>query len=183
MSFLDSVKKVKIPSHKSIANIPSNLKTETQQIEMNTIDVLYFSADWTNCFLITGLKNRLSSTPTINIKLPEKLSCLEDKKSSSFNLTTKRNLYLMNEKSPYTISLENIKLKSSTIHLNPSHDENPLDEQLDIELTQKMLSTLGSVRLIDDINEKTENGLGVVFIIGCLVGLFGGIIIASFLFR
>jgi len=183
MSFLDGIRKIKIPSGKSIANIPTNLKTETQQIEMNTVDVLFFSKDWSNCFLVQGIKKRLMKRPNIDIKLPEKLSFLEDDNSSSFNLTTKRNLYLMNEESPYTIAFRNIKLKSSIIHLNASHDGSPEDEQLDIDLTPKALSTLGSVRLIDDINEKTENGLGVVFIIGCLVGLVGGIIISSFLFR
>lgn len=183
MSFLDKVTKVRLPSSKNLKNIPSDLKTQTQQLEINTVDVLYFSHDWSNCFLVTGLKNRLAKRPMINIKLPEVLSCFESDKSSCFNITSKRNLYLMNEKSPYTIPFDDIKLKSSYIHVNASHDENQNDEQLEIDLTQKMLSTLGTVRLIDDINEKQHDGLSVVFIIGVLVGLFGGIIIASFLFR
>ena len=183
MGIFDRISKVKIPSGKTISNIPSDLKTQTQQIELNTVDVLYFSHDWQTCFLVTGLKNRIAKRPTIDLKLPERLSAFEDDYSSSFNITTKRNLYLMNEKSPYTINHNEIHLKSSTIRLNASHDENQEDEQLEIDLTQKGLSTLGTVRLIDDINEKQHDGMGVVFIIGCLVGSLFGIIISSFLFR
>ncbi len=183
MSLLDGIRKIKVPDSKKVMEIPSNLKTQTQQIELNTVDVLYFSHDWSNCFLITGLKNRLAKRPMINIKLPEKLACLEADFSSSFNLTTKRNLYLMNEKSPYTIPLNKISLVSSMMSLNPSHDENINDEQVDIDLTQKMLSTLGSVRLIDDINEKQNDGMSIVFIIGMLVGIISGVLISSFLFR
>ena len=183
MGFFDSVRKIKIPDSTKVMAIPKNLKNQTQQIELNTVDVLYFSHDWTNCFLVQGLKNRIGNRATINLTLPEKLSSFESDYSSSFNLSSKRNLYLMNEKSPYTIPLRKIQVQSSTIRLNPSRDDNPYDEQLDIELTQKGLATIGTVKLIDEIHEKDNNGYGIVFIMGTLVGFVIAFLVTMFLMR
>jgi len=182
MGILSTISKLKLPDAQKVQNIPKNLKQNTKNNELNTVDVLYFSHDWSNCFLIQGIKSRIGKRPNINIESPEKLSTLESDYSSSFNISTKRNMYIMNERSPYTVCLRNIPLQSSIIRLNPSHDENPNDEALDIDLTQKMLSTLATVKFTDEMNEKDNSGHVVVFIMGALVGMVVMTLLYGFLF-
>ena len=177
MSLFDSVTKLKMPNSKKVMDIPNDIKTSAKQKDLNTVDIIYFNNDWDYCILTNGIKKRLTSVPQIDLKIPEKLTVWTEENSSAYNKTTQRELYLVNEKSPYAINLNSIPVKSAYTKVEKS-----LDEIVDVEITQKMLNTLGSVRLIDDIDEKGDNGYPIIFIFGMFAGAFIMSIILAYLY-
>jgi len=165
MGFFDKMSNLRLPNVNKLVNIPSEVKTNAKKTDINTVDVIFFNNDWDYCVLTTGIKRRITNIPQIDLKIPENLSFFTEKDSSSYNKSNQRELYLVNEKSPFVINLSNIKLKSCNINIDDNNNE-----IMETELTQKLLNTLGTVRLIDDINEKNTDGAPIIFIMGCFVG-------------
>lgn len=164
MGFWSSVQKIKIPDTKKISEIPTKIKTESKKIDLNTVDVLYLSNDFRFCSQSIGQKIvGKTFKPIISMTLPDSLKFFG--KYPMFNKTTNREIYLITEDSPYDLDLSKTPKESSCIKII-----NDDKKEEDFTVTQSLLNELGNFKMIEDINEKSNDGFVIIFIMGLLVG-------------
>ena len=164
MGFWNTLQKTKVPDTKQISQIPSKIKTESKKIDLNTVDVIYVSNDYRFCNQVTGQKIvGKTHKPIISLTLPDNLKFFG--KYPIFNKTTNRELYIIKEDSPYDSDLSTVSQESCKIKvLNDDKKEE------DFTITQSLLNELGNFKMIEDINEKANDGFVIIFIMGLLVG-------------
>jgi len=177
MGFWNSITKIKIPDSKKVSEIPKKLKDESKKIDLNTVDVFYLSNDFRFVSLHVGQKIiGKTNYPIINLTLPDNLKFFG--KYPIFNKTSNREMYLITENSPYDIDISKTPKTSSKINIE-NKQENKIEE---MNITQSLLNELGNFKMIEDINEKSNDGFVIIFIMGLLVGgLFSSFIMGYIL--
>jgi hypothetical protein len=177
MSFWNSITKIKIPDSKKMVEIPKKLKYESKKIDLNTVDVLYLSNQFKFASLHIGQKIvGKTNYPIINLTLPDNLKFFG--KYPIFNKSSNRELYLISENSPYDMDISKTPQTSSKINVE-NKQENKIEE---MNLTQSLLNELGNFKMIQDINEKSNDGFVIIFLMGILIGgLFSSFIMGYIL--
>jgi len=163
--FLDALSLLKLPDSDDVYKIPSKIRTESKKTSINTVDVIYLSPDFRFCDMGEGVKVvGQTKKPIINVTIPDDLSFFGS--HPIFNKTTGRELYLVDSSGLFDLDLNTVIKQSAYIKIDNGIDGG----EIDFTVTQSLLNELGNFKMVSDINEKTNDGYVIIFIMGLLVG-------------
>jgi hypothetical protein len=221
MGIMNTIRKIKLPKYKDVISISSTVRDESKKIDINTIDVLYHTANFKTSIRTKGTIDRSTSLPIVYLTIPESLGVFLIDDAIEIDLDTGKPYFQVVENYPFGIILNSElsdKLKSdfyndcSSNKIGKSNKKQfeetgigylipilinkipynvvrislgeELHNNVEIEyatITQKILTELGHVKLLQSTNENKNDGMVIIGLIFGLIGLFIGASIMAYI--
>jgi hypothetical protein len=102
---MNSIRKIKLPKFKDVLEVNKNVRDEIKKQDINTIDIIYHTANFKTSMKTKGTIDRSTSIPIVYMTIPEPLAILMIDDGIEIDIDTGKQFIQVVENYPFNIIL------------------------------------------------------------------------------